>query len=158
PSATATASQYATTNSGHAAATVNLRKISMDAWQKMLKNEEQILRVDSSDTVLGTVGKVEAHRFPGTLHRAFTIFLFDENGRVLLTQRSQQKPLWPGWWDAACSSHQWENESDESACWRRLPFEIGVQQDQVRDLQYRFSYEYHVVYNDEWAENEVNHI
>lgn len=59
----------------------------------MLRNEEQILRVDSNDNVLGTVGKVEAHRFPGTLHRAFTIFLFDEAGKVLLTQRSANKPL-----------------------------------------------------------------
>lgn len=130
----------------------------MDAWQKMLKNEEQILQVNSLDEVLGTIGKVEAHRAPGTLHRAFTIFLFDEAGRVLLTKRSARKPLWPGWWDAACSSHQWENESDEEASWRRLPFEIGIKPSQVQGLQFRFSYEYHVIYNDEWAENEVNHI
>lgn len=130
----------------------------MDAWQKMLKNEEQILRVDSTDTVLGTVGKIEAHRFPGTLHRAFTLFLFDPQGKVLLTQRSQKKPLWPLWWDAACSSHQWENESDERATLRRLPFELGLSPDSVRDIHFAFSYEYHAVYNQEWAENEVNHI
>jgi len=135
----------------------------MDAWQKMLLNDEQILQVDSDDAVLGTVGKVEAHRFPGTLHRAFTVFLYHPDGRVLLTQRSATKPLWPLWWDAACSSHQWEEEAefpegDLAATWRRLPFEIGVEQASASDLLYRFSYEYHVVYNEDWAENEVNHI
>lgn len=127
-----------------------------DSWQKMLTEDEQIMLVDSADNFLGSIGKKEAHQGKGKLHRAITIFLFNEKGQTLLTQRSAQKPLWPLAWDAACSTHQWVHEEDFDAAMRRLPFEVGYES--VENLRYAFKYEYHAVYSTQWAENEVNHI
>lgn len=127
----------------------------MDAWQKMVTQDEQVMLVTSADEVIGTAGKIEAHQGSGKLHRAITVFLFDAQGRTLLTQRSAHKPLWPLWWDAASSTHQWPDEGDVECALRRLPFEIGVT---ATDLTFAFKYEYHAVYNTAWAENEVNHI
>lgn len=126
------------------------------AWQKMLTENEQIMHVDSADNFVSTVGKLEAHQGKGKLHRAITVFLFNKKGETLLTQRSAQKPLWPLWWDAACSTHQWVGEEDIPAALRRLPFEVGY--DSVTNLRYVFKYEYHAIYSPKWAENEVNHI
>ncbi len=127
----------------------------MDSWQKMVTEDEHVMLVDSSDTVIGTAGKIEAHQKAGKLHRAITVFLFDEQDRTLVTQRSARKPLWPLWWDAASSTHQWPDEEDIACALRRLPFEIGAS---ATDLQFAFKYEYHAVYSPDWAENEVNHI
>lgn len=117
---------------------------------------EILIRVNSDDEPIESVEKVTAHQGAGVLHRAFTVFLRNEDGKWLITQRSHQKPLWPEWWDAACSSHPWwPNESSEAATLRRIPLELGITVDSVRFL---FKYEYHAVYSPEWAENEVNHI
>ncbi len=122
----------------------------------MLKEDEQIMLVNSQDKVLGSIGKKAAHQGIGKLHRAITVFLFNEKGEILLTQRSAKKPLWPLWWDAACSTHQWVDEDDGSCAQRRIPFELGT--GAVQNLKFIFSYEYHAVYSNEWSENEVNHI
>lgn len=133
--------------------------LSPDTLQKMQREDEQIIAVDSSDTPLHPVEKFAAHRNPGELHRAVTVFLRNDQGEWLLTQRSSKKPLWPLWWDAACSTHPWwPDESTVSSCQRRLPFEIGVAAADVPDLADAFSYEYHAVYSSEWAENEINWI
>lgn len=128
----------------------------MDSWQKMLQEDEQVMLVNSKDEVVGVTGKIAAHQGHGQLHRAVTVFLMNEKGETLVTQRSARKPLWPLFWDAACSTHQWPGEDDLTCALRRLPFEIGVQT--AEDLRFVFRYEYHAVYSPEWAENEVNHI
>jgi isopentenyl-diphosphate delta-isomerase len=120
---------------------------------------ESIIAVDTNDQPQQAVEKYTAHRFPGTLHRAVTIILINEKGEWLLTQRSAQKPLWPLYWDWACSTHQWwPHEPTIATCQRRLPFELGIDIKQVRDLHHLGTYEYHAVYSPEWAENEINHL
>lgn len=131
----------------------------MDVLQKMKNEAELLIAVDSNTTPLFPVEKFTAHRGAGQLHRAVTVFLFNEQGQTLVTQRSAKKPLWPLWWDAACSTHQWwPDESAVSAAKRRLPFEIGILPEKVIDWQEQFSYEYHAVYSPEWSENEINSI
>lgn len=126
---------------------------------KMESGNETIMLVDSNDAIIGEIGKIEAHQKAGRLHRAFTIFLQNQKGEWLITKRSEQKPLWPLWWDAACSSHPWfPNETIEQAALRRLPFELGLQIEQVHNLRVLRAYEYHAVYSPEWSENEINHI
>jgi isopentenyl-diphosphate delta-isomerase len=126
---------------------------------KMESGIETIVLINSADEVIGEIGKIEAHQKVGRLHRAFTIFLQNQKGEWLITKRSEQKPLWPLWWDAACSSHPWfPNETIEQAALRRLPFELGLQIEQVHNLTEVFAYEYHAVYSSEWSENEINHI
>ncbi|MBP9781527.1 isopentenyl-diphosphate Delta-isomerase [Candidatus Woesebacteria bacterium] len=125
----------------------------------MNSGNETIMLVDSSDAVIGEIGKIEAHQKLGRLHRAFTIFLQNQKGEWLITKRSEQKPLWPLWWDAACSSHPWfPNETIEQAALRRMPFELGLQIEQVHNLRVAGAYEYHAVYSPKWSENEINHI
>lgn len=126
---------------------------------RMRSEDEQLIAVNSQNEPLQAVGKILAHQNPGTLHRAITVFLFNPAGELLITQRSASKPLWPLWWDAACSTHQWwPEESAELAAKRRLPFEIGIDVSQVHNLTEQFHYEYHAVYNENWAENEINYI
>lgn len=120
---------------------------------------EYLIAVDEHNTPLQSVEKYEAHRKPGIRHRAITVFLFHPNGDLLITQRSTQKPLWPLWWDAACSTHQWwPDESAVASAQRRLPFEIGIDPQEVTDLREVLHYEYQATYSMEWAENEINYL
>lgn len=136
-------------------AMTNLSSISL----AMIAEDEQLIQIDSQNAVIGSVGKVAAHQGKGVLHRAFTAFLFDEAGWVLVTKRSEHKPLWPEFWDGACSSHQWfPDESAVEAATRRIPFELGITLDEKMILEEVFSYEYHAVFSDEWSENEINSI
>ncbi|HNQ16486.1 MAG TPA: isopentenyl-diphosphate Delta-isomerase [Candidatus Woesebacteria bacterium] len=130
-----------------------------DQCKQMESGNETIMLVDSIDTVIGEIGKIEAHQKAGRLHRAFTIFLQNQKDEWLITKRSEQKPLWPLWWDAACSSHPWfPNETIEQAALRRLPFELGLHIKEVNNVRVVGTYEYHAVYSPEWSENEINHI
>lgn len=131
--------------------------ITPETWQKMVLENEQIILVNSQDEAIGQIGKIEAHRGKGQLHRAITVVLFNPQGQVLITKRSTKKPLWPLYWDAACSTHPWIDEDCIGAAKRRLPFEIGLDVLEVK-LSDAGSYEYHAVYNQEWSENEINHI
>ena len=65
-------------------------------------NNEALIIVDAQDRILGHGTKAELHQGAGTLHRAFSIFLFNHAGDVLLQQRSADKPLWPGYWSNTC--------------------------------------------------------
>lgn len=121
----------------------------------MSSQNEEVILVNSANEVIGSADKFLAHRGKGKLHRAITVVLFNPQQQVLVTQRSALKPLWPLGWDTACSTHQWPGESDVEAAIRRLPFEIGIT---TTDLRSNHQYEYHAVYNQEWSENEINHI
>lgn len=116
---------------------------------------EKVILVDANDRPTGEAEKMEAHRDDAQLHRAFTVFLRNDAGKFLITRRSALKPLWPLWWDAACSSHQRPGETDVEACRRRLLFELDTT---AQQLQYLFAYEYHIRYSEEWSEYEINHI
>ena len=152
------------------------KKQPLQIEKTMETDADQLIEVDDNNTVVGQIGKIAAHQGKGVLHRAFTCFLFDENGWVLVTQRAAAKPLWPLYWDAACSSHQWfPQETALEAARRRIPFELGIQLDQSEptreanqselkdqpislNLKELFSYEYHAVYSKEASENEINSI
>lgn len=131
----------------------------IDSATRMQTQNELLIAVDSQDQVLHSIGKVSAHQGSGTLHRAFTIFLKNSKNEWLITQRSQTKPLWPLWWDGACSSHPWyPNETVLEAVFRRVPFELGIDAEKAKNIREIHSYEYHAVYSPEWSENEINHI
>ena len=85
---------------------------------------------------------MSAHRGAGKLHLAFSIFLFDGPDWVLLQRRSEDKPLWPGFWANSCCSHPRRGETVDSAVTRRLSEELGVgtSLEHVYDFQYRARY------------------
>ena len=113
--------------------------------------EEFLILVDSNDNPIGTEEKVKCHLPNGKLHRAFTVLLFNKEGKLLLTRRSQSKMLWPGDWDGTVASHPRKTETYVSSAERRLPEEIGA----FCSLDYLFKFEYHVPYKDVGSENEI---
>src|SRR5574338_239200 len=113
--------------------------------------EEFLILVDSNDNPIGTEEKVKCHLPNGKLHRAFTILLFNKDGKLLLTRRSQSKMLWPRDWDGTVASHPRQSETYVSSAERRLPEEIGVS----CKLEYLFKFEYHVPYKNIGSENEI---
>ncbi|MGK5629233.1 isopentenyl-diphosphate Delta-isomerase [Streptomyces sp. URMC 123] len=82
--------------------------------------------VDESGTTIGTAEKLSAHLPPGRLHRAFSVFLFDESGRLLLQQRALGKYHSPGVWSNTCCGHPYPGEAPFAAAARRTAEELGV--------------------------------
>jgi isopentenyl-diphosphate Delta-isomerase len=112
---------------------------------------EKLIAVDSNDRELGFISKAAAHDGEGTLHRAFSIFLFNDKGEVLLQQRSAEKRLWPMYWSNTCCSHPRAGEDMETATVRRLEQELGMQS----DLTYVFKFQYQAKFGPQGSEHEL---
>ncbi|MFI2614516.1 isopentenyl-diphosphate Delta-isomerase [Streptomyces sp. NPDC018584] len=82
--------------------------------------------VDEDGRTIGTAEKLSAHQAPGQLHRAFSVFLFDERGRLLLQQRALGKYHSPGVWSNTCCGHPYPGEAPFAAAARRTYEELGV--------------------------------
>ncbi|MFE6157539.1 isopentenyl-diphosphate Delta-isomerase [Streptomyces sp. NPDC056486] len=82
--------------------------------------------VDEDGRTIGTAEKLSAHQAPGQLHRAFSVFLFDEQGRLLLQQRALGKYHSPGVWSNTCCGHPYPGEAPFAAAARRTYEELGV--------------------------------
>ena len=115
------------------------------------KMEEYVILVDENDNPIGKEDKVKCHLPNGKLHRAFTALIFNGEGKLLLTKRSESKMLWPGYWDGTVASHPRESETYVSSAERRMPEEIGI----VCKMNYMNKFEYHVPYKDVGSENEI---
>ena len=113
--------------------------------------EEYVILVDENDNPVGKEEKVKCHLPNGKLHRAFTALIYNKEGKLLLTRRSDSKMLWPGYWDGTVASHPRESETYESSAERRIPEEIGI----TCEMNYVNKFEYHVPYKDIGSENEV---
>ncbi|WP_330172663.1 isopentenyl-diphosphate Delta-isomerase [Streptomyces sp. NBC_01498] len=82
--------------------------------------------VDENGTTIGTAEKLSAHQPPGRLHRAFSVFLFDERGRLLLQRRALGKYHSPGVWSNTCCGHPFPGEAPFAAAARRTHEELGI--------------------------------
>jgi isopentenyl-diphosphate delta-isomerase len=82
--------------------------------------------VDEDGTTIGTAEKLSAHQAPGRLHRAFSVFLFDDMGRLLLQRRALGKYHSPGVWSNTCCGHPYPGEPPFVAAARRVGEELGV--------------------------------
>ncbi|MEV5882268.1 isopentenyl-diphosphate Delta-isomerase [Streptomyces sp. NPDC052020] len=82
--------------------------------------------VDEKGVTIGTAEKLTAHQPPGQLHRAFSVFLFDERGRLLLQQRALGKYHSPGVWSNTCCGHPYPGEAPFAAAARRTHEELGL--------------------------------
>ena len=114
-------------------------------------DDEPLILVDSNDNVLGYKPKAEAHEGDGVLHRAFSIFLFDEAGNIWLQQRAPGKQLWGGYWANSCCSHPRRGETMDAAAARRLREELGVE----AHMTFLYRFEYHAHFGDVGAEHEL---
>jgi len=100
--------------------------------------EERLILVDSDDRELGTTTKSLAHDGAGVLHRAFSLFVFNRDGALLIHQRHPSKRLWPGYWSNSCCSHPRVGEDIERAVGRRLEQELGL----TARLRFIYKFEY----------------
>lgn len=100
---------------------------------------EEVILVDEQDRALGSAEKHAAHRDGGRLHRAFSIFIFDANGRMLLQHRSRKKYHFGGKWTNACCGHPRPGEELEAAAHRRLRQELGFDTELRRALGFLYS-------------------
>ncbi len=117
-------------------------------------DDEPLILVDANDREIGYESKQRCHEGQGILHRAFSVFLFDASGEVLLQQRSAEKRLWPLTWSNACCSHPRRGETVPQAAARRLSEELGV----VVPVTYLFHFRYQAAYRTAGAENELCHV
>ena len=119
----------------------------------MLDMKNKVVLVDAHDVPVGLAEKLEAHQ-QGWLHRAFSIFVFDPKGRLLLQQRNVDKYHSGGLWSNTCCSHPWPEEPVAEAAQRRLREEMGFQ----CPLQPAFRFTYRAVLSDTMIEHEYDHV
>lgn len=115
--------------------------------------QEKVILVDQNDTPLGLMEKMEAHQ-KGLLHRAFSVFIINSKGEILLQQRAFDKYHSPGLWTNTCCSHQREGESNIQAGVRRLKEEMGMEV----ALTEIFSFIYKAPFENGLTEHELDYV
>ena len=114
---------------------------------------EQVILVNESDIAIGAMAKLEAHQ-KGVLHRAFSVFLFNSKGEMLIQQRAFGKYHSSGLWSNTCCSHPFPEEQTNAAAKRRLFEEMGID----APLYYLYSFIYKVKLDNELTEHEYDHV
>lgn len=114
-------------------------------------DDEPLILVDDEDREQGFLNKALCHDGEGQLHRAFSLFVFNEQGELLLQQRSKDKRLWPLYWSNTCCSHPRKGETVDVATHRRLQQELGM----TSELSYLYKFQYHARYENLGSEREL---
>lgn len=112
---------------------------------------ELLILVDNDDRETGNLSKTECHDGDGILHRAFSVFLFNDQGELLLQQRGAEKRLWPMYWTNTCCSHPRQGESMDLATERRLQQELNT----GSALEFIYKFEYQARFRDQGSEYEL---
>jgi isopentenyl-diphosphate delta-isomerase len=118
-----------------------------------LMKEQEVILVNERDEPLGAIEKMQAHE-KGLLHRAFSVFIFDSKGKILLQQRSAEKYHGANLWTNACCSHPLPGENVEDAAQRRLNEELGF----IASLEKIFSFTYYAPVENNLIEHEFDHV
>ncbi|KAI9592395.1 isopentenyl pyrophosphate isomerase [Syncephalis fuscata] len=143
-----------------------------DAEQARLM-EECCIVIDEQDQRIGAESKKTCHLMTnidqGLLHRAFSVFLFDDQGRLLLQQRADEKITFPGFWTNTCCSHPLNKEDElteenqlgvKRAARRKLEHELGIPESQISldEFKYLTRIHYKAPSNGIWGEHEIDYI
>ncbi len=112
-----------------------------------------VILVDQNDVEIGTKEKMEAHR-NALLHRAFSVFIFNSKGELLLQQRAIEKYHSGGLWTNTCCSHPFPGEKTDDAANRRLNEEMGLE----TNLEFKFKFLYKARLDNELTEHEIDHV
>jgi len=114
---------------------------------------EQVVLVNDHDEVTGVMEKMEAHR-TGSLHRAFSVLLFNSRGEMLLQKRAQTKYHSSGLWTNTCCSHPRPGETLEEAARRKLRQEMGIE----ANPRFAFKFQYKAPLDNQLIEYEIDHV
>jgi isopentenyl-diphosphate delta-isomerase len=114
-------------------------------------DEEPLILVDEKNNEIGSLSKYECHEGSGRLHRAFSIFIVNSRGEILLQRRSSKKALWPNFWSNSCCSHPRKGETLIHAADRRLQQELGIR----AELEEIYQFQYKARYLDKGSEHEL---
>lgn len=114
---------------------------------------EHVVLVTPDDREIGTEEKLAAHR-KALLHRAFSVFVFDRRGRLLLQRRAAGKYHSAGLWSNTCCGHPRPGEPTDRAARRRLKEEMGFD----CSLEHVFSFVYRAALTDDLTEHELDHV
>lgn len=115
--------------------------------------EEQVILVNENNEQIGTMAKMEAHE-KAVLHRAFSVFITNDNGEIMLQQRAASKYHSPLLWTNTCCSHQRVGETNIEAGKRRLQEEMGF----MAELKELFSFIYKAPFDNGLTEHELDHV
>ena len=115
--------------------------------------EEQVILVNEKDEQIGLMSKLEAHE-KAVLHRAFSVFILNKKGELMLQQRAAHKYHSPLLWTNTCCSHQRDSESNIEAGKRRLFEEMGF----VCELKEVLSFIYKATFDNGLTEHELDHV
>ena len=115
--------------------------------------KEQVILVNESDNEIGVMEKMDAHHKP-ILHRAFSVFIFNSKGEMLLQQRASHKYHSAGLWTNACCSHPRPGENIQVAASRRLEEEMGFSTNLVKT----FDFIYQASFGNGLHEYEYDHV
>ena len=148
---------------------MSTREVDLDGHDssQLQMMDEMCLLVDSEDRVIGSETKLDCHRNDGSRHRAFSVLIFDSEGRLLVQKRASEKITFPGVWANSCCSHPLDLESEKNgpegamtAARRKLWQELGIPQNETD--QWTFHHvgrmEYSCRWNEDWIEREIDHI
>ena len=115
--------------------------------------QEEVILVNEFDEPVGVLEKMEAHR-KALLHRAFSVFIFNSRGEMLLQQRAHEKYHSAGLWTNACCSHPRPGEDTLKAATRRLGEELGFS----TGLEEIFHFTYRSEFGNGLTEFEFDHV
>jgi isopentenyl-diphosphate Delta-isomerase len=121
--------------------------------KNQLMMEERVILVDEQDHKIGTMPKMEAHE-KGLLHRAFSVFVFNDRKELMLQRRAWHKYHSPGLWTNTCCSHQRDGEDSLEAGHRRLNEEMGFD----TALTFAVSFIYKAPFDNGLTEHELDHV
>ena len=125
-----------------------------DQHRIVSSESEELILVDDNDREIGNISKAAAHDGEGVLHRAFSLFLFNDDGELLLQQRAPGKRLWGGYWSNSCCSHPRVGESMQVATARRLRDELNFE----TELEHVYWFCYQASFGSVGSENELCHV
>ena len=130
--------------------------------------EELVLCLDSDDNVIDSSSKFTTHHGEGILHRAFSVLIFDSEGRLLVQQRSSDKITFPAVWANSCCSHPLDIDGENTdpiegvkeAARRKLDQELGIPRTITDDWKFHHigRFEYKCRWDSDWVEQEIDHV
>lgn len=116
--------------------------------------EERVILVDENDKEIGSEEKIKAHEDGGKLHRAFSVFIFNSKGEMLLQKRAGSKYHFGGLWTNTCCSHPHSDEPIEKTVHEKLKQEMGFD----TELKEAFTFIYRAEFGNGLTEHELDHV